>query len=144
MLREEATHTNFISFGLTRPGIEPTIYNTRCENANHYTTDAFLYQNMINDTFTAGQICFSLARLSSSHVLTLLYTIHSDCDYTLEGIVMMLIFSIFLDSFGTDSWHLLLQPVQSSTSKCISFEAMPSLTNRSFKLLGLLQASTPV
>jgi hypothetical protein len=27
-------------FGLTRPGIEPTMYRTRVEHANHYTTDA--------------------------------------------------------------------------------------------------------
>ena len=39
MFREEATNTNFIVFGLTRPGLEPNIYHTRGENANHYTTD---------------------------------------------------------------------------------------------------------
>ena len=27
----EAANTNFIVFALTRPGIEPTIYHTRCE-----------------------------------------------------------------------------------------------------------------
>jgi hypothetical protein len=26
-------------FGLTRPGLEPTIYRTQGEHANHYTTD---------------------------------------------------------------------------------------------------------
>jgi hypothetical protein len=36
----EATNTNFIVFGLTRPGLDPTIYHTRGEHANHYTTDA--------------------------------------------------------------------------------------------------------
>ena len=36
----EATHTNFIVFGLTRPGLEPTIYRTQCEHANQYNTDA--------------------------------------------------------------------------------------------------------
>jgi hypothetical protein len=40
MLSGEATSTNFIVFGLTRPGLEPTIYRTRGEHANHYTTDA--------------------------------------------------------------------------------------------------------
>jgi hypothetical protein len=35
----EATHTNFIFLGLTRPGLEPTIYRTRGEHDNHYTTD---------------------------------------------------------------------------------------------------------
>jgi hypothetical protein len=27
-------------FGLTQPGLEPTIYSTRGKHANHYTTDA--------------------------------------------------------------------------------------------------------
>jgi hypothetical protein len=36
----EAINTNCIVFGLTRPGLEPTIYRTRCEIANHYTTEA--------------------------------------------------------------------------------------------------------
>ena len=28
--------TNFIVFGLTQPGVEPTMYRTRGEHANHY------------------------------------------------------------------------------------------------------------
>jgi hypothetical protein len=40
MLSGEATNTNFIVFGLTRSGLEPTIYRTRGEHANHCTTDA--------------------------------------------------------------------------------------------------------
>ena len=40
MLSGEPTNTNFIVFGLTRPGFEPTIYRTRGEHANHYATDA--------------------------------------------------------------------------------------------------------
>ena len=36
VLSEEATNTNFIVFGLTRPGLEPTIFRTRDEHANHY------------------------------------------------------------------------------------------------------------
>jgi hypothetical protein len=32
--------TNFIVFGLTPPGLEPTIYHTRGEHANNYTTHA--------------------------------------------------------------------------------------------------------
>jgi hypothetical protein len=35
-----ATNTNFVVFGLTRPGLEPTIYRTRVEDANYYATDA--------------------------------------------------------------------------------------------------------
>ena len=40
MLSWEVTNTNFIVFGLTRSELEPTIYPTRGEHANHYTTDA--------------------------------------------------------------------------------------------------------
>ena len=35
----ETTNANFIAFRLTRSGFEPTIYRTRGEHANHYTTD---------------------------------------------------------------------------------------------------------
>ena len=31
---------HFVVFGLTRSGLEPTIYRTLVEHANHYTTDA--------------------------------------------------------------------------------------------------------
>jgi hypothetical protein len=34
----EAANTNFIVFGFTRSGLESTIYRTRDEHANHYTT----------------------------------------------------------------------------------------------------------
>ena len=39
-ISEESTNTNFLFFGLNRSGIEPTMYLTRSEHANHYTTDA--------------------------------------------------------------------------------------------------------
>ena len=39
VLSGEATNTNFIVFGLTRP----TIYRTRGEHANQYATDAVKY-----------------------------------------------------------------------------------------------------
>ena len=42
MLCEEATNTNFIVFGLTRPVLEPTIYRTRDEQANRYAIDVVL------------------------------------------------------------------------------------------------------
>jgi hypothetical protein len=37
MLSREATNTNIIVFGLTRSGLEPTIYRIRGKHANHYT-----------------------------------------------------------------------------------------------------------
>jgi hypothetical protein len=36
------TNTNFIVLGLTRLRLEPTIYRTRGEHANHYATDPVL------------------------------------------------------------------------------------------------------
>jgi len=41
MLSGEATNTNFVVCGLTRSGLEPTIYRTRSEQANCYTTDVY-------------------------------------------------------------------------------------------------------
>ena len=39
VLSGEAKNTNFIVFGLTQPGLEPTIHRNRGEHANHCTTD---------------------------------------------------------------------------------------------------------
>jgi hypothetical protein len=39
-LSDEATNTNVIVFGLTKPGLKQTIYRTRGEHGNHYATDA--------------------------------------------------------------------------------------------------------
>ena len=52
VLSREATNTNLIVFGLTRPRLEPTVYHTRGEHANHYATDA---------------VCMYITRLSSSY-----------------------------------------------------------------------------
>jgi hypothetical protein len=40
VLSGEAKNTNVIVFGLTRLGLELTIYRTREEHANHHATDA--------------------------------------------------------------------------------------------------------
>ena len=42
MFNGEVANTNVIAFALTRPRLESSIYRTRGEHANHYTTDAFL------------------------------------------------------------------------------------------------------
>jgi hypothetical protein len=47
MLSGEATNINFIVFGLTRPGLKPTIYHTRGKHADHYVTDAFFTIYMV-------------------------------------------------------------------------------------------------
>jgi hypothetical protein len=39
MLSGEATQIIFIDFGLTRAGLEPTIYRAGGRYASHYTTD---------------------------------------------------------------------------------------------------------
>ena len=49
VLSGEATNTNFIVNGLTRLGLEPTIYRTRNKHANHYTNDVvILYMYLIS------------------------------------------------------------------------------------------------
>jgi hypothetical protein len=58
VLSGEATNTNFIVFGLTRPGLESTIYHTRSEYANHYTTDAVSFIGRINSTNIFEQMRF--------------------------------------------------------------------------------------
>ena len=45
VLSREAANTNFIVFGLTWPVLEYTIYRTRGEYANHYTTDPVMWSN---------------------------------------------------------------------------------------------------
>ena len=42
MLSGEATNSNFTVSGLTRPGLQPTIYHIRGEHANHYATVAVI------------------------------------------------------------------------------------------------------
>jgi hypothetical protein len=39
-LPEKQQISIFIVFGMTRPGLEPTIYRTRGKHSNHYATDA--------------------------------------------------------------------------------------------------------
>ena len=42
-------NTNFLVFGMTRSGLEPTIYRTRGMHANHYTTDdGILFDSLFN------------------------------------------------------------------------------------------------
>jgi len=43
MLSGEAANTNFIVFGLTRPGLQPTTYRTRGEHAKDYATIAVFF-----------------------------------------------------------------------------------------------------
>ena len=45
MLSAEATNANFIVFGLTGTDLQPTIYSTRYEHANHYANYVFYYYN---------------------------------------------------------------------------------------------------
>ena len=40
VLTREAKISICIVFGMTRPGLDPTIYSTRGEHSNHYATDA--------------------------------------------------------------------------------------------------------
>ena len=76
----EATNANFIVFGLTGRGLEPTVYHTRGEHANHYSTDAvstelnhpvcfnwkvleFCWWRGILDTTLCDKVCQWVSRL---------------------------------------------------------------------------------
>ena len=60
LLRGEATNTNFIVFGLTQSRLEPTIYRTWGEHANHYTTDAVFNFRTIEFIYFAINIRLSI------------------------------------------------------------------------------------
>jgi hypothetical protein len=56
----EAANANVIVFGFTRPGFEHTIYRTRGNLANHYTTDAVAGQWKPS----GGICCFSAKQVT--------------------------------------------------------------------------------
>ena len=58
----------FIIFGFTRPGLEPTIYRTRGEHANHYATDAAA----IKDEHKINYIWIVLEMVEKCRVIKLL------------------------------------------------------------------------
>ena len=57
VLNGEATNTNVIVLGLTRSGLEPTIYRTRGEHANHYTINAV--QIIIDTRYNVCKVCLT-------------------------------------------------------------------------------------
>ena len=74
MLNREETNTNFIVLGLTRPGLEPTIYRTRGEHAIHYAIDTVIlvketgvYPVLLTCDHDYDGVWFSLA-ISQSHI----------------------------------------------------------------------------
>lgn len=46
VLSGELSHSYLIVFELTRPGLDPTIYNSQGDNDNYYPTDVFKDNNM--------------------------------------------------------------------------------------------------
>ena len=73
MLRGEATNTIFIVFGLTRLGIEPTIYRTRSEHANHYTI-----MSVKSSTELMLYVVLTMPTLNKAYLLLLLLFIYYD------------------------------------------------------------------
>ena len=105
MLSGEATNANFIVFGLTLSGLEPTIYRTLGEHANHYTTDAVKRrQNLCHDRYFA-HIMYKWRQINSpfhnnnSYTSTITFTLcyRCDCwyfsDMTLTFMVMLVYLS---------------------------------------------------
>jgi len=68
MVSREAANANSIVIGSTRPEIKPTIYHTRDENANHYTTDAVRPQLLVltkwNQTNQVQILCINITSIS--------------------------------------------------------------------------------
>ena len=71
MLSGEATHINYIVFGLTPPGLEPTIYRTRGEHAKHYATDVSWLATKINTMIVTCRTC--TASRSGEPLFTLIF-----------------------------------------------------------------------
>ena len=61
----EVTNTYFIVFGLTRSRLEPTIYRTWGEHANHYTTNAVIIFSYI--PYIQTQCYLRPCRLEQQH-----------------------------------------------------------------------------
>ena len=68
VLSEEAVNTNFDIFGSTRPGIEPTTFRTRGEQANHYATEAVDIYWTVNKKEQAHTPAFFLSGISSTYL----------------------------------------------------------------------------
>jgi hypothetical protein len=54
VLNGEAANTNFIVFGLIRPGLKPRS-TTRCQRANHYINDAAQREDIPDDMNNSNQ-----------------------------------------------------------------------------------------
>jgi hypothetical protein len=69
-LSGEATNTNFIVFVLTRSGLEPTIFRTRREHANYYTTDVVGLKLVLNCSLHTNKItkCNNLLKSSKTRL----------------------------------------------------------------------------
>ena len=83
MLSGKPTNTNVIVFGLKQSGLQPMIYRTGGEHANHYTTDVvssklfyfFLFFFLIKSKIHEHVIIFSqLIWCKSNCLKTLVYT----------------------------------------------------------------------
>ena len=55
-LNREATNTNIIVFGFTRSGLQPTIYRTPSEHANHYINHYYYYYYNTDDVLSIHKI----------------------------------------------------------------------------------------
>jgi hypothetical protein len=83
MFSGEATNTNLIVFGLTRPGLEPTIYHTRGEHANHYATDAVWWkkEEKFNYTCTTKHTFLYQQQKRAANVNHFLWTVLNGRQY---------------------------------------------------------------
>ena len=80
VLNGEATNTNLIVFGLTRSGLEPTIYRTQGEHANHYATDV-VQLIPVNLNY---MVLYSLTQDIQHHVLIGVFVVVLKCQLDLQ------------------------------------------------------------
>ena len=75
MEEQQIPYTMYIVFGLTRPELEPTIYRSRGEQANHYTTEAV----KLRTTFTDVLLVWLVDWLPNLSVFQLYRDVHYYC-----------------------------------------------------------------
>ena len=92
MLSREATNTNCKICGLSRLGLEPMIYRTRGEHANHYTTDTVFISGLQYelDFVLISVIHFKLRKLLLL-LLLLLFTTFFKCCLVFDFLCVILL-----------------------------------------------------
>jgi hypothetical protein len=85
--------TNFIVFGLTQPGVEPTMYRTRGEHANHY------YNKNVPVKLVVKYVCCKISSSLTMGQIALSCIIPLVCDSTIACLSSALPLNVSLCHF---------------------------------------------